>query len=104
MRIADDLWLKKWIRTFFSSIFDLSITIRVWDCVIAVGIKFLVNFALAIFDYFKDKFLHFKKVKYFLEFFDYELRNRYKKKKDVLLFREKIIRLAQSYNMANINY
>ena len=104
LRIADDLWLKKWIRTFFSSIFDLSITIRVWDCVIAVGIKFLVNFALAIFDYFKDKFLHFKKVKYFLEFFDYELRNRYKKKKDVLLFREKIIRLAQSYNIPDGKY
>ena len=42
--IADDLWIKKWIKTFFSSIFDLSITIRVWDCVIGVGIKFLVNF------------------------------------------------------------
>ena len=53
--IADDLWIKKWIKTFFSSIFDLTITIRVWDCVIAVGIKFLVNYSLAILEYFEDK-------------------------------------------------
>ena len=104
LRIADDLWIKKWIKTFFSSIFDLSITIRVWDCVISVGLKFLVNFSLAIFDYFKDKYLPLKKVKDFLEFFDYDLRKKYKKKKDVLLFRENIIRLAQSYNIPDGKY
>ena len=104
LNIADELWIKKWIKTFFSSIFDLSITIRVWDCVIGVGLKFLVNFSLAIFDYFKDRFLPLKKVKYFLEFFDYDLRNKYKKKKEVLLFREEIIRLAQSYNIPDGKY
>ena len=104
LNIADELWIKKWIKTFFSSIFDLSITIRVWDCVISVGLKFLVNFSLAIFDYFKDKYLPLKKVKDFLEFFDYNIKKKYKKKKDVLLFRENIIRLAQSYNIPDGKY
>ena len=104
LKIAEELWIKKWIRTFFSSVFDLSITIRVWDCVIGVGIKFLVNYALAIFDFFKDKILQLKKVKYFLEFFDYDLKKRYTKKKDILNFREEIIKLAQSYNIPDGKY
>ena len=102
--IADDLWIKKWIKTFFSSIFDLSITIRVWDCVIAVGIKFLVNYSLAILEYFEDKIMSFKKVKEFLEFFDYELKKQYKKDKDIITFRENILSLAQSYFIPDGKY
>ena len=95
--ISDELWVKKWMKTFFSSIFDLSITIRVWDCVIAVGIRFLVNYALAILEFHQDKIMSFKKVKEFLEYFDYELRKKYKKDKEIISFRENIISLAQSY-------
>ena len=102
--ISDELWIKKWIKTFFSSIFDLSITIRVWDCVIAVGIKFLVNYSLAILEYFEDKIMNIKKVKEFLEFFDYELRDKYKKDKEILFFRENILNLAQSYYIPNGKY
>ena len=97
LNIADELWIKKWIKTFFSSIFDLSITIRVWDCVIAVGLRFLVNYSVAIFEFFKDRILQLKKVKSFLEFFDYDLKKKYTKKEDVIKFRENIIKLAQSY-------
>ena len=104
LNIVDELWIKKWIKTFFSSIFDLSITIRVWDCVIAVGLKFLVNYSLAIFEYFKDKYMPFKKVKDFLEFFDYDLRTKYKTTKDIIFFRENIIKLAQSYNIPDGKY
>ena len=95
--IADELWIKKWIKTFFSSIFDLSITIRVWDCMIGVGIRFLINYSLAILEYFEEKIMSSKKVKELLEFFDYDLRKKYKKDKDIILFRENIISLAQSY-------
>ena len=102
--IADDLWIKKWIKTFFSSIFDLTITIRVWDCVIAVGIKFLINYSLAILEYFEDKIMSFKKVKEFLEFFDYELKKQYKKDKDIITFRENILSLAQSYYIPDGKY
>ena len=102
--IADDLWIKKWIKTFFSSIFDLSITIRVWDCVIGVGVKFLVNFSLAILEYFEDKIMSFKKVKEFLEFFDYELRKRFKKDNEIIYFRENIISLAESYFIPDGKY
>ena len=104
LNIADDLWIKKWIKTFFSSVFDLSITIRLWDCVIGVGLKFLVNYSLAIFEYFKDKILQLKKVKYFLEFFDYDLKKKYTKQKDIIKFREQIIKLAQSYNIPDGKY
>ena len=104
LNIVDDLWIKKWIKTFFSSIFDLSITIRVWDCVIAVGLKFLVNYSLAIFEYFRDKYMSLKKVKDFLEFFDYDLRKKYQTKKDIIFFRENIIKLAQSYNIPDGKY
>lgn len=104
LNIVDDLWIKKWIKTFFSSIFDLSITIRVWDCVIAVGLKFLVNYSLAIFEYFRDKYMSLKKVKDFLEFFDYDLRKKYKTPKDIIFFRENIIKLAQSYNIPDGKY
>ena len=103
-KVADDLWIKKWIKTFFSSIFDLSITIRVWDCVIGVGIRFLVNYSLAILEYFEEKIMTFKKVKEFLEFFDYELRKKYQKDKDILSFRENIIALAQSYYIPDGKY
>ena len=103
-KIADDLWIKKWIKTFFSSIFDLSVTIRVWDCVIGVGIRFLVNYSLAILEYFEEKIMSFKKVKEFLEFFDYELRKKYEKYKDIISFRENIIYLAQSYYIPDGKY
>ena len=104
LSIADDLWIKKWIKTFFSSIFDLSITIRVWDCVIGVGLRFLVNYCLAIFDYYKERILQLKKVKYFLEFFDYDLKKRYIKVEEIINFREEIIKLAQSYNIPDGKY
>ena len=103
-KVADDLWIKKWIKTFFSSIFDLSITIRVWDCVIGVGIRFLVNYSLAVLEYFEEKIMTFKKVKEFLEFFDYELRKKYKKDKEIISFRENIITLAQSYYIPDGKY
>ena len=102
--IADDLWIKKWIKTFFSSIFDLTITIRVWDCVIAVGIKFLVNYSLAILEYFEDKIMNFTKVKEFLEFFDYELKKKYIKNKEIINFRENILSLAESYYIPDGKY
>ena len=102
--IADDLWIKKWIKTFFSSIFDLTITIRVWDCVIAVGIKFLVNYSLAILEYFEDKIMSFTKVKEFLEFFDYELKKKYIKNKEIINFRENILSLAESYYIPDGKY
>lgn len=104
LNIADDLWIKKWIKTFFSSIFNLSITIRVWDCVIAVGLRFLVNYSLAIFDFFKERILQLKKVKYFLEFFDYDLKKKYIKTRDIMNFRENIIKLSQSYNIPDGKY
>ena len=102
--IADDLWIKKWIKTFFSSIFDLTITIRVWDCVIAVGVKFLVNYSLAILEYFEEKIMSFKKVKEFLEFFDYELKKKYIKDKEIINFRENILSLAESYYIPDGKY
>ena len=102
--IADDLWIKKWIKTFFSSIFDLTITIRVWDCIIAVGIKFLVNYSLAILEYFEDKIMSFTKVKEFLEFFDYELKKKYIKNKEIINFRENILSLAESYYIPDGKY
>ena len=102
--IADDLWIKKWIKTFFSSIFDLTITIRVWDCVIAVGVKFLVNYSLAILEYFEDKIMSFTKVKEFLEFFDYELKKKYIKNKEIINFRENILSLAESYYIPDGKY
>ena len=102
--IADELWIKKWYKTFFSSIFDLSITIRVWDCIIGVGIKFLVNYSLAILEYFEEKIMSFKKVKEFLEFFDYDLKKKFTKDNDIILFRENIISLAQSYYIPDGKY
>ena len=103
-KVSDELWIKKWIKTFFSSIFDLTITIRVWDCMIAVGIRFLVNYSLAILEYFEEKIMSFKKVKEFLEFFDYELRKKYKKDKEIITFRENILTLAQSYYIPDGKY
>jgi hypothetical protein len=46
----------------------------------------------------------FKKVKEFLEFFDYELRKKYKKDKEIISFRENIITLAQSYYIPDGKY
>ena len=45
-----------------------------------------------------------KKVKEFLEFFDYELRKKYQKDKEILFFRENILNLAQSYYIPNGKY
>jgi hypothetical protein len=39
-----------------------------------------------------------------LEFFDYDLKKRYKKTKDIIYFREEIIRLAQSYSIPDGKY
>jgi hypothetical protein len=43
----DELWVFKWVQTLFTLSLPFSIVIRIWDCIFADGLDFLVNFSIA---------------------------------------------------------
>ena len=92
--ISYDEWINNWIISFYSNILNISITIRLWDCIIALGLKFIIFYNLSFIEYFKKRILDFNTKEKFLNFFNNKLRDLYRKEEDVLYLREKLIESA----------
>ena len=48
LNFPDLLWIHKWFQTIFLYSFPFKFCIRVWDCLLADGTKFLFQISLAI--------------------------------------------------------
>ena len=92
--IRYDEWINNWIISFYSNILNISITIRLWDCIIALGLKFIIFYNLSFIEHFKKRILDFNTKDKFLNFFNNKLRYLYIKEEDVLYLREKLIESA----------
>ena len=92
--ISYDEWINNWVISFYSNILNISITIRLWDCIIALGLKFIIFYNLSFIEYFKKRILDFNTKEKFLYFFNNKLRDLYRKEEDVLYLREKLIESA----------
>ena len=85
-------WIKLQLITLYENIFDFSITVRLWDCLIALGIDFLFNFSLSFFQSYEDTILNFQKKEDFFEKFNKKIT--FKNDNKTSLYREKIIKEA----------
>jgi len=65
--VQDALWLYKWLQSLFNSALPFSIVVRLWDCIFAYGIEFILNYSIAFVSYCKDKLLRSRD---FCEFLD----------------------------------
>ena len=92
LNLKNDEWINIWIISFYSYILNLDITIRLWDCIIAYGIKFIIFYNIGFIFYFENNIKTFNQKKNFLEFFE-GLRNKYKTE-EILIIREKFIENA----------
>jgi hypothetical protein len=57
IELDDNLWLTKWFMTLFSYSFHLDCVIRIWDCIFAYGLGFMVNIALGLIEFIKPEML-----------------------------------------------
>ena len=48
IEIPNEVWISKWLQTLFTISLPLHAVVRLWDCLIAFGAAFLINFSLAI--------------------------------------------------------
>ena len=57
MNFPDLLWVHKWFQTVFLYSFPFKFCIRVWDCLLADGTKFLLQVSLALVSLASDELL-----------------------------------------------
>jgi hypothetical protein len=97
-QIEKEIWLDKLIINLFGTFFDFSIGIRLYDCMIAFGLNFLINFTLGLLKNYQNIILNFKDKNSFISFF----RGKYKFKNDndIYIERERIIKLALEFNIS----
>lgn len=57
LEIPEEVWISKWFRTLFTLSLPINICLRIWDCLIAFGLDFLLNFALAFMKYLETDLL-----------------------------------------------
>jgi hypothetical protein len=46
--IPDEIWVAKWFQTLYTINLPLNVVVRLWDCLIAYGLPFIINFTLAL--------------------------------------------------------
>ena len=98
-QIENDLWLNKWIINLFEVLFDFCVIIRLYDCMISLGINFLINFTLGLLKYYQNNIIKFKDKSAFLNFFSRKIK--FKNDKDILIYRERLIKLSLDFNISH---
>ena len=58
IELDDNLWLTKWFMTLFSYSFHLSCVIRIWDCIFAYGLGYMINISLGLIEFIKSELLN----------------------------------------------
>lgn len=53
LEIPDEVWIAKWFQTLFVIVLPANSVIRLWDCIMAYGLEFLLNFTLSLLKHFE---------------------------------------------------
>ena len=97
LSVPDEVWLFRWIQTIFMLACDFSICIRIWDCVLADGLDFLLKFNLALIKYYESTIL---KAEDMCEFVDaFKFKNKNSTVDDLINLREILINLSFSIKL-----
>lgn len=101
-KILNEMWLQNWLQNLYSNLFEFSVGVRLWDCIIALGTNFLINFSLGYVKYFEEQILVCRDATEFLEIF--KEKNKFKNEKEMIEFREKIIKLSLNFHISQQTY
>ena len=97
LNVPDELWLFKWLQSLFAIVLPFCVVIRLWDCIFAFGIEFILNYSIIYICYNKEKILLSKDIGDFLDSFN----NSFKSEKEMFKFREKIIHDAKKFMISD---
>ena len=94
-------WIEPVVTGLFSQVLNLSITVRLYDFLLVLGVKFVINYFLGVLAYFKREILGCQNKEEFLDFFVGKLREKIKNfgVKQVEKMREELIKEALNYNL-----
>ena len=101
-KILNEMWLQNWLQNLYSNLFEFSVGVRLWDCIISLGTDFLINFSLGYIKYFEEQIIGCGYATEFLEIFN--KKNKFKNNKEIIDFREKIIKLSLDFNISLQTY
>jgi hypothetical protein len=96
LKIPDELWLFKWLQSLFAITLPFAIVVRLWDCLFAFGIEFILNYSVVFIFYNQEKILKANDVGDFLDSFKYN----FKDDKEMILFRENIIKDSKKFKIS----
>jgi hypothetical protein len=96
--IQDEVWIFKWLQSLFSLTLDFSIGVRLWDCIIAEGIEFILIFTLAFLKFYESQILLAEDMVEFVEIFTKKSLSD-KSLEEIIDIREKLITLTQNFKI-----
>jgi len=88
--ISDEIWIFRWIQSLYLLILPFSIIVRIWDCIFAHGIDFILNITIAFIGSFEKKIVKAKDLVDFLDCF----KVKFKDDEELFTFREELIHNA----------
>ena len=59
LELSDDAWISKWFMTCFTMYFPIEVVARIWDCLLVVGLEFMISFVIALLEDLENKLLKF---------------------------------------------
>jgi hypothetical protein len=101
-KIDNELWIQIWLQQIYSNLLDISITTRLWDCLIAQGSKFIINISLAYIKLYENEIIKCNSVESFLEIF--KKRIKFKNDQERSIFRERLIKNSIDINISSKTY
>ena len=96
------MWIQIWLQQIYSNLLDISITTRLWDCLIAQGSKFIINISLAYIKLYENEIIKCNSVESFLEIF--KKRIKFKNDQERSIFRERLIKNSIDINISSKTY
>ena len=101
-KIENELWIQIWLQQIYSNLLDISITTRLWDCLIAQGSKFIINISLAYIKLYENEIIKCNSVESFLEIFKKKIK--FKNDQERSIFRERLIKNSIDINISSKTY
>jgi len=69
LEIPDEVWISKWFQTLFTLSLPIEFCMRIWDCILSIGLEFLLKFTLAFIKYLEGDLLRLLDLFEVIEFF-----------------------------------
>jgi hypothetical protein len=97
--VPDEVWLFRWLQTIFMLACDFSICVRIWDCILADGLDFIIKFCLGLIRYYESNILKAQDMCEFVEVFKLKTKNM--NIEEIFTFRETLITHAYNIKIDN---